>query len=57
MPVAKPSVALLIPAYNEELRIEPVLLDYARFFRDNYTGEFQITVVLNGCRDNTPRRR
>jgi glycosyltransferase involved in cell wall biosynthesis len=52
MPTA-PSVLLLIPAYNEELRIEPVLRDYARFFRDNYTGKFQLTVVLNGCRDNT----
>lgn len=53
MPLAKPSVLLLIPAYNEELRIEPVLRDYARFFRDHYQGKFQITVVLNGCRDNT----
>ena len=44
---------MLIPAYNEELRIEPVLRDYARFFRENYSGKFQLTVVLNGCRDNT----
>lgn len=48
-----PSVLLLIPAYNEELRIEPVLRDYARYFRENYQGKFQLTVVLNGCRDNT----
>jgi len=47
------SVLLLIPAYNEELRIEPVLRDYARFFRERYPGKFQLTVVLNGCRDNT----
>ncbi len=44
---------MLIPAYNEELRIEPVLLNYARYFRDNYSGKFQLKVVLNGCRDKT----
>ena len=44
---------LLIPAYNEENRIEPVLWDYARYFKQNYDGKFQLIVVLNGCRDNT----
>jgi glycosyltransferase involved in cell wall biosynthesis len=48
-----PSVLLLIPAYNEEDRIEPVLRSYAEFFRGNYQGKFQLVVVLNGCRDNT----
>jgi glycosyltransferase involved in cell wall biosynthesis len=49
----EPSVLLLIPAYNEEQRIGPVLRDYAQYFRAHYTGQFQIVVVLNGCRDNT----
>jgi glycosyltransferase involved in cell wall biosynthesis len=49
----EPSLLLLIPAYNEEQRIEPVLRDYAQFFRDHYTGKFQMVVVLNGCRDDT----
>ncbi|HZV36015.1 MAG TPA: glycosyltransferase [Verrucomicrobiae bacterium] len=44
---------LLIPAYNEEDRIEPVLLDFAHYFQKNYSGKFQLVVVLNGCRDNT----
>ena len=44
---------LLIPAYNEERRIEPVLRDYGRYFREHYPGKFQLVVVLNGCRDNT----
>jgi dolichol-phosphate mannosyltransferase len=48
-----PSILLLIPAYNEEERIGPVLREYAAFFRANYDGEFKIVVVLNGCRDNT----
>ena len=49
----EPSLLLLIPAYNEEARIEPVLRDYADFFSKNYSGGFQLVVVLNGCRDNT----
>ena len=48
-----PSLLLLIPAYNEERRIEPVLRDYGEYFQEHYTGEFKIVVVLNGCVDNT----
>ncbi len=48
-----PSLLILIPAYNEERRIEPVLREYAEFFGKNFTGKFQIVVVLNGCTDNT----
>jgi glycosyltransferase involved in cell wall biosynthesis len=51
--VPDPSLLILIPAYNEEHRIEPVLRDYAAFFQKNYPGKFQIVVVLNGCTDNT----
>ena len=53
MRVPNPSLLLLIPAYNEEARIEPVLRKYADFFQANYKGKFQLVVVLNGCRDNT----
>jgi glycosyltransferase involved in cell wall biosynthesis len=48
-----PSLLILIPAYNEEHRIEPVLRSYAKFLQENYHGKFQIVVVLNGCTDNT----
>jgi glycosyltransferase involved in cell wall biosynthesis len=51
--VSEPSLLLLIPAYNEERRIEPVLRDYGHYFQKNYSGKFQLVVVLNGCRDNT----
>ena len=51
--VTAPSLLLLIPAHNEEARIEPVLREYARHFQQHYQGKFQIIVVLNGCRDNT----
>ena len=48
-----PSLMLLIPAYNEEERLGPVLRDYASYFRQNYSGPFRIVVVLNGCVDDT----
>ncbi len=48
-----PSVLLLIPAYNEEQRIEPVLRAYAEYARKHYQGAFRLVVVLNGCYDNT----
>jgi glycosyltransferase involved in cell wall biosynthesis len=51
--VTEHSLLLLIPAYNEERRIEPVLRDYARHFKEHYQGKFQLVVVLNGCTDNT----
>ena len=51
--MTEPSLLLLIPAYNEEHRIEPVLREYARYFQQSYSGKFQILVVLNGCRDDT----
>ncbi|MGA2177151.1 MAG: glycosyltransferase [Verrucomicrobiota bacterium] len=53
MEQGSPSLLLLIPAYNEERRIGPVLRQYAEFFRKNYDGKFQLVVVLNGCRDHT----
>jgi len=53
MRVPESSLLILIPAYNEERRIEPVLRDYAKFFQDNYSAPVQIVVVLNGCTDNT----
>jgi glycosyltransferase involved in cell wall biosynthesis len=48
-----PSLLLLIPAYNEEQRIGPVLEEYGAYFQRNYTGEFHLVVVLNGCTDDT----
>lgn len=50
---ARHSLLLLIPAYNEERRIGPVLRDYLAYFQNHYAGKFQLVVVLNGCRDNT----
>ena len=51
--MTEPSLLLLIPAYNEEQRIEPMLREYGRYFQELYQGKSQLVVVLNGCRDNT----
>lgn len=53
MPDAEPSLLLLIPAYNEEDRIGPVLRDFGDYFEKHYQGDFRLVVVLNGCRDQT----
>jgi glycosyltransferase involved in cell wall biosynthesis len=50
---AKHSLLLLIPAYNEEQRIGPVLREFAEYYAQEFPGRFEIFVVLNGCRDNT----
>jgi glycosyltransferase involved in cell wall biosynthesis len=50
---AQPSLLLLIPAYNEENRIGPVLEEYTGYFGRTHAGRFQMVVVLNGCRDDT----
>ncbi|HTG44088.1 MAG TPA: glycosyltransferase [Verrucomicrobiae bacterium] len=54
-PGPEASLVLLIPAYNEEARIGPVLRSYGEYFRRHYRGRFEIVVVLNGCRDHTLR--
>lgn len=53
MSLHAPSLLLLIPAYNEERRIAPVLRAYAEHFYHHYPGRVRILVVLNGCRDDT----
>lgn len=53
MPTDVPSLLILIPAYNEEGRIGPVLSSYAGYFERHYPARFSIVVVLNGCVDNT----
>ena len=53
MPNDSPSILLLIPAYNEETRIGPVLDAYAHYFREHHPERFHVVVVLNGCTDDT----
>ena len=43
------SLSIIIPAYNEENRIEKTLRDYLKIFADNA----EIIVIPNGCHDHT----
>lgn len=49
-------ISIIIPAYNEEQRIGKTLDAYAQFFlqkKQETKLDFEILVVLNGCKDNT----
>lgn len=46
-------LSIIIPAYNEEKIIGNTLKEYASFFSDKLKDDFEILVILNGCRDNT----
>ena len=45
-------LSIVIPAYNEENRIERTLRTYHTFFSEK-NMPFELVVVLNGCKDNT----
>jgi glycosyltransferase involved in cell wall biosynthesis len=49
-------ISITIPAYNEEGRIERTMRAYHQFFSEKYQQtnlEFELIIVLNGCKDNT----
>jgi len=45
-------LSIVIPAYNEQNRIERTLRTYHQFFTDKHMP-FELLVVLNGCKDDT----
>lgn len=47
------NLTIVIPAYNEEKRIGKTLEEYIQFFSEKLSNDFDIFIVLNGCRDNT----
>jgi glycosyltransferase involved in cell wall biosynthesis len=49
-------ISIIIPAHNEEHRIDDTLREYYHYFKglqDQEKVDFEIVVVLNGCNDNT----
>ncbi len=48
-------LSIIIPAYNEEKRLnkEKILDNYVNYFSKIYKNDFEIIVVLNGCKDDT----
>jgi glycosyltransferase involved in cell wall biosynthesis len=50
-------ISIIIPAYNEEKRIERTLKEYAEFFKNlkkQKLIDFEILVIINNTRDRTP---
>jgi glycosyltransferase involved in cell wall biosynthesis len=45
-------ISIVIPAYNEEKRIEKTMRAYHQFFSIKNIS-FELVIVLNGCKDNT----
>ncbi|MEI6499061.1 MAG: dolichyl-phosphate beta-glucosyltransferase [bacterium] len=48
-----PKISIIIPAYNEAHRIGKTLGEYLKYYSSVYPDNFEIIVVLNGCKDNT----
>jgi glycosyltransferase involved in cell wall biosynthesis len=46
-------LSIIIPAHNEALRISRTLEDYTSYFLTKGSLDYEIIVVINGCRDNT----
>jgi len=46
-------VSIVIPAYNEELRLGSMLETYSRYFTGIYGDDVELIVVVNGSRDRT----
>jgi hypothetical protein len=49
-------ISIIIPAYNEEQRIEKTIRAYHQFFSEKQQETnlaFEFVIVLNGCKDNT----
>jgi dolichol-phosphate mannosyltransferase len=46
-------LSIVVPAYNEEERIRPMLDLYAPFFQERYGCDAEIVVVVNGSTDRT----
>ncbi len=44
---------IIIPAYNEERRIIPMLEDYCSYFSRLPRKDIDLFVILNGCKDHT----
>jgi len=46
-------LSIIIPAYNEELRLPKTLNDYADFFIEKFGNDVELIVVTNHCSDET----
>ncbi len=48
-----PEFSIVIPAYNEEQRLGPMLDAYAPYFFAKYGGRIEFVIIVNGSHDRT----
>ena len=48
-------LSIIVPAYNEETRIEKTIKSYVDYFDVAFRGEYEIIAVCDGCTDRTPQ--
>jgi glycosyltransferase involved in cell wall biosynthesis len=46
-------LSIVVPAFNEEARLQPMLDAYVAFFVPRFSGEVEFLVVVNGSTDRT----
>ncbi|MBU1693025.1 MAG: glycosyltransferase family 2 protein [Verrucomicrobia bacterium] len=46
-------LSIVVPAFNEEARLQPMLDSYVAFFAPRFGGEVELLVVVNGSTDRT----
>lgn len=46
-------LSIVVPAYNEERRLGPMLERYLAYFQARYGADFELIVVVNGSTDRT----
>ncbi|MEI7603495.1 MAG: glycosyltransferase [bacterium] len=47
------NLSIIIPAHNEENRIDETLKSYTEYYKNSDIQNYEILVILNGCTDNT----
>ncbi|MFH0879888.1 MAG: glycosyltransferase, partial [Lentisphaerota bacterium] len=48
-----PEFSIVIPAYNEEQRLGPMLDVYAPYFFSKYGPQMEFVIIVNGSHDRT----
>lgn len=46
-------LSIVVPAFNEEIRLQPMLDAYTAFFTPRYGAEMELIIVVNGSTDRT----
>ena len=54
LPIIRPTISIVFPAYQEEKRISMTMESLASYLDAHHPGS-EVVVVTDGCRDNTAK--